>query len=154
MKRLAWWAVVTLDLFSSTVTHAVPSSLKWKSKNICCIYAKTNPVVFCFCSTRGRWDVFDVEETHHMLPLLRDNPAIILMCEAVWLCSFHTGPEVPEWDKNCIPNRWMQTNLPLTVDQFLHRLTPLPWPGGRWFKFKRSWENSKTSALVRWIMSR
>lgn len=41
------------------------TSLKWKSKNICCICAKTNPVVFCFCSMRGRWDVFDMMRFPH-----------------------------------------------------------------------------------------
>lgn len=68
--------------------HVVPSSLKWKSKNICCIYTNTNPIVFCFCSTRGRWDIVDVEETYHMLPVLR---MILLLFSCARLCDCATS---------------------------------------------------------------
>lgn len=122
-KRLAWWAV-NLNC-SATMTHIVPSSSNWISINICCIYANTNPIVSCFFCVRGQRDVFDVEETHHMLSVLR----IILplfSCARLCDCVVSTRPQDFLSGINSIPHRWMQTNLPLSVDQFLHCLTPLP----------------------------
>lgn len=122
-KHLAWWAV-NLNC-SATLTRIVPSSSKWISINICCIYANINHIVSCFFSVCGQRDVFYVEETHDMLPVVR----IILplfSCARLCDCVVSTRPQEFLSGIKCIPKRWMQTNLPLSADQFLHRLTPLP----------------------------
>lgn len=122
-KHLAWWAV-NLNC-SATLTRIVPSSSKWISINICCIYANIKHIVSCFFSVCGQRDVFDVEETHDMLPVVR----IILplfSCARLCDCVVSTRPQEFLSGIKCIPKRWMQTNLPLSADQFLHRLTPLP----------------------------